>query len=136
MYKKAQWDKLKQHVNNFSGTGTGVAPLLGEDGKLRDDPVGKAEILNKQFTSVFSQISPLKLAQSVAQTLWNIPNLPVNNLYTSPHASMPDLTITKKGVYKPHKAAGPDSIKPYVLKEFFRYPSRQVNSRVTGGRPT
>jgi hypothetical protein len=105
--------KFWTHIKHSKQDSTGVAPLLGEDGILRE-----ADILNKQFTSVFSQISPLKLAQSATQTLRNLPNLPVNNLYTSPHASMPDLTITKTGVLKilkdlkPHKAAGPDSIKP------------------------
>ena len=48
---------------------SGVTPLIGADGILRDDPKGKAEILNNQFTSVFSQISPHKLCQTEAQTL-------------------------------------------------------------------
>jgi hypothetical protein len=79
--------KFWTHIGHSKQDGTGVAPLLGEDGRLGDDPVGKAEILNGQFASVFSQIAPLGLAQSAARTLRNIPSLPVNNLYTSPHST-------------------------------------------------
>ena len=106
---------------------TGVAPLIDENGKLENDAEGKAEILNKQFTSVFSKLSPLSLAQSSAQVLRrNFTKMAPSSggqEYVSPHSSMPDFNITVNGVtkllknLKPHKAAGPDSIRPLILKE-------------------
>jgi hypothetical protein len=112
---KKFWSFIK-HVKQDS---TGVAPLLGEDGKLRDDAAGKAEILNKQFTSVFSKISPLTLAQSATQVLRT--HSPAGD-----PSRMPEIEITEAGVTKmlknlnPHKAAGPDNIRPLILKELHK----------------
>ena len=85
----------------------GVAPLRGQDGMTYSDPKSKADILNKQFSSVFTQE----------------PQDTMPNLGESPHPTMPDITIHTGGVtkllrnIKPHKAAGPDNISARILKE-------------------
>ncbi len=101
---------------------TGIAPLLGEDGKKHEDAKSKAEILNNQFTSVFSKLAPCSLKQLTSKVARkHVSDLPPQ--HQSPHSYMPPITITAKGVDKllqkldPHKAAGPDNIKPRVLKE-------------------
>jgi hypothetical protein len=122
--------KFWTYIKHCKQDSTGVAPLLGDDGKLMDDATGKAEILNRQFTSVFSKISPLTLAQSSASTLRKYlpadkPPRAGSQDHLSPHPGMPDFEITDNGVskllknLKPHKAAGPDSIRPLVLKELY-----------------
>ena len=84
----------------------GVAPLK-KDGMLISDSQGKANVLNDQFTSVFTRDDPS-----------HIPDLG-----PSPHPSMPRVVVTLKGVHdllgnlQPNKAAGPDGIHPRVLKE-------------------
>ena len=118
---KKFWTFIKHTKRDSSG----VAPLLEADGRLRDDSEGKAEkILNKQFTSVLSQISPLKLAQCTAHTHRNhvVRSGDSNNLSASPHTRMPTINISSEGVntllqnLNPHKAAGPDTTKPMILK--------------------
>ena len=84
----------------------GVAPLK-KDGMLISNSQGKANVLNDQFTSVFTRDEPS-----------HIPDLG-----PSPHPSMPRVVVTLKGVHdllgnlQPNKAAGPDGIHPRVLKE-------------------
>jgi hypothetical protein len=113
--------KFWTYIKHCKQDSSGVAPLLGDDGIRTDNAVSKAEILNKQFTSVFSQISPLTLVQSSTQVLRKYLSSRVNQI-----TSMPDLTITVNGVakllknLKPQKAAGPDSIKPIILKELYQ----------------
>ena len=121
---KRLWTYMKHAKQDSSG----IAPLTGKDGKKVDDPKGKAEILNEQFSSVFSKLTPLSLAQASAQALRSsfppslIPDSE-NQSYHSPHSNMPDFDISEAGVakllknLKPHKAAGPDAIRPLVLKE-------------------
>jgi hypothetical protein len=115
--------KFWTYIKHCKQDSCGVAPLLGEDGLRHDEAGKKAEILNKQFTSVFSNISPLTLAQTAAQKLRIQPG--ENPAYTSPHSCMPDFSITVNGVakllkdLKPHKAAGPDNIRPLILKELY-----------------
>ena len=84
----------------------GVSPLK-KDGYLISDAQGKANVLNEQFTSVFSKDDDTHTP----------------DLGPSPHPSMRHVTVTQEGVLKllqslkPHKAAGPDEIHPRVLKE-------------------
>ena len=84
----------------------GVSPLK-KDGSLFSDPQEKANILNEQFTSVFTSDDGS-----------NIPDLG-----PSPHATMDPIVVSEAGVLKllkglqPHKAAGPDQIHGRVLKE-------------------
>ena len=85
-----------------------MAPLRGTDGLTYSDSKKKAEILNGQFSSVFTQ-EPQDL------------DLP--DMGNSPYPTMPHITINGKGTekllknLKPHKAAGPDDISARILKE-------------------
>ena len=96
----------------------GVAPLKN-NGKLEDDPVKKANILNAQFQSFFSPRSPLSLKALSTRAAGFLKS--DGSQSTTP--KMPPLNITEEGVRKrlnqlnPHKAAGPDRISPIVLKE-------------------
>ena len=87
----------------------GVAPLL-QDGILQCDASAKANLLNDQFTSVF--------------TYENASQLP--DLGASPHPPpppVPAFIIENEGVRKllaninHHSACGPDNLPAYLLKE-------------------
>ena len=73
----------------------------------RYDLKSKADILNKQFSSVFTQE----------------PQDTTPDLGESPYPTMPDISIHTGGVtnllrnIKPHKTAGPDNISARILKE-------------------
>ena len=86
----------------------GVAPLKDTDGLTYSDSESKANILNRQFSSVFNS------------------NEDVNTIPRkgpSPHPDMDNITVTENGVRKLlgnlniHKAAGPDEIPTRLLKE-------------------
>jgi len=73
--------------------------------------VSKANILNKQFESVFSKPSPLGLKQLAKSSMSKLG-----------HPAMPPITITVQRVDKlltglnPNKAQGLDEISPRLLK--------------------
>ena len=100
---KRFWTLMK-HARSDSG---GIAPLR-DQGQLVSDARGKAEILNRQFESVFTK------DQTATQ---DVPSP------SSPFLTAPDIHITSEGVLKllsnlkPHKAAGPDQISPRIMKE-------------------
>ena len=100
---KRFWSMMKHSRSDNSG----IAPLR-DNGQLFTDPKEKANILNRQFESVFTR--ECELTDDI---------LPAS----SPHSSAPEINITEPGVLKlllklqPHKAAGPDTISPRVLKE-------------------
>ena len=85
---------------------TGIAPLK-DDGRLFSDSQNKADILNRQFTSVFTR-----------EDTSSIPPLPDRN-----YPSMPNIVVQIPGVkkllsnIKPNKASGPDAIPCRLLKE-------------------
>ena len=117
--KKNFWTYLK-HCKNDS---IGVAPLRDTTtGILHTDPQSKAELLNKQFQSVFSLNTPLNLYHNCLNVLWRNPS-PGNALNLKRSQEMTEFTISVEGVLKllaslkPHKAAGPDQLNPRVLKE-------------------
>ena len=117
---KKFWTYLK-HCKNDS---VGVAPLRDTStGMMATDPKMKAELANRQFQSAFSLKSPLKLAQLCKQTIWNRPPDSIPEDVRRKYPSMPDFTIGVNGIkkllgaLKPHKAAGPDKLKPLALKE-------------------
>ena len=93
-----------------------VASLRKHNSVHKDEPT-KATILNEQFHSVFSRKSPNSLSSLCHMKLQES---------TDADRSMLDITITSKGTEKlvsnqsPHKAAGPDQIKPIILKKNFR----------------
>ncbi len=84
----------------------GVSPLK-EAGILHTDPKQKADVLNRQFTSVFTSVD----------------DSPLPEMGPSPHPSVSSITVSCNGVtkllrnLKPHKATGPDGIPAQLLKE-------------------
>ena len=89
----------------------------------------KADILNCQFQSVFTPKTTLvlsSLAQIAVQDLVDTGKLdtrsvPAKNIINQP--VRPDIKVSENGILKllkdlnPHKAAGPDELKPLVLRE-------------------
>ena len=92
--------KSKQHDH------LGVAPLK-EGSIIYCDPIQKANILNRQFISVFTDDTEISIP----------------DLGPSQYPNMEDITVSCKGVVKPlknlepHKAAGPDDIPLMLLRE-------------------
>ena len=110
--------KFWRYVKHQRQEAQGVAPLKKE-GKLVDDPVEKANILNNQFQSVFSPRNPLSLkALSTRAANFIKPDGTSRNI-----PQMPPIDITEEGVRRrlkslnPHKAAGPDKMNPLLLRE-------------------
>ena len=101
----------------------GISTLKDSENTLHSGNVKKANLLNSQFKSVFSRLSPLRLGQLYIQNIHNIfqENVPEDINPICP--AMPEIKIDLNGVLKflsnlkPDKAAGPDSIKPVVLKQ-------------------
>ena len=85
---------------------SGVAPLK-DGGFVHSDPKTKANILNRQFSAVFTDEG----------------QGPLPDIGTSPHPSMDDIVVSCAGVVKllenlkPHKAGGPDGLPARLLKE-------------------
>ena len=83
-----------------------MSPLINKEGFLQSDSSKKADILNDQFQSEYTQ-----------ENTSSIPNKG-----PSPHPSMPSIKMGLNRVINllrdlnPHKAAGPDSIPTYILK--------------------
>ena len=120
--------KLYTMLNRSKNDSRGVSSLC-RDGKLYTENKDKADILNCQFQSVFTPKTPLalsSLAQIAVQDLVDTGKLdtrsvPAKNINNQP--VMPDIKVPENGVLKllkdlnPHKAAGPDELKPLVLRE-------------------
>lgn len=100
---KRFWTFIKQMKTD----NIGVAPLKEKD-VTATSAKGKADILNRQFESVFSQNTDQDTREKDRENIY--PN-------------MEDINITQEGVksllqkLNPHKAAGPDQLAPRVLKE-------------------
>jgi len=99
---KPFWKYIKsQKTDNL-----GVSPIR-HLGRLFSEPKDKAQLLNNQFKSVFTQ-----------EDTTNIPPMPGEH-----YPSIPDLVIDEAGVktlldrINPNKAHGPDAIPNRVLKE-------------------
>ena len=101
---KRFWTFIKHCRSDTSG----ISSLSDGTGNKVSAADEIANILNTQFQSVFTIESP------VSHDL--LPSI-------SPFPSMPDILISESGVlkllqkFKEHKAAGPDQIRPRVLKE-------------------
>jgi len=84
----------------------GVSPLVDSKGIIHTKEEKLAELLNDQFTSVFSKDDG---------------TTPTTN--GPPGTEIADITITKNGIIKllkelnPHKACGPDTVGARILKE-------------------
>ena len=100
---KAFWNNIKLNRTDSIGV-----PPLKVDNKVVDSNQDKANILNKHFQSVFTN-----------EDTTNIPNKGL-----SPFPEIGDIVFTKAGIekqlrnLKPNKAAGPDQISPWILKNF------------------
>ena len=98
--------KLYSFVKNKKCDSSGVASLK-KDGNTVGDAKGKAEVLNSQFSSVFTEEG----------------DSPFPNLGTSSTPDAPNIQVGRNGVMKllrglkPHKATGPDKISSLFLKE-------------------
>ena len=99
---KKFWEYIKSLKKDASGVYS-----LKDDIVLVLDSKGKAEILNHQYASVFTE-----------EDIDSDPDLGI-----SPHPTMPAIIIQRAGVDKllrnlqPNKAAGPDRRSPHCLKE-------------------
>jgi len=107
--------KFYSFVKHKKSQNCGVSPLKDE-GVTHTDPVDKANILNKQFESVFSAQKPIDLKQLIEINL-------IKSGKSSKTSSDPnDIVITQDGVHKMlqglnvNKASGPDGISPRLLK--------------------
>ena len=98
---KRSWSFIKSRRMDSCGI-----PALKSEGTLVSNAQGKANILNKQYTSVFNKKD----------------SDPAPTKGPSPHPSAPDVQIREDGVLKmlkclnPNKACGPDKLPPTLLK--------------------
>ena len=94
------------YIKSLRKDNTGISSL-NDKGRLFNEPKDKANILNRQYMSVFTQ-----------EDQGDVPN-PTGSSY----AKMDDITVTTEGVRKlliksnPNKASGPDQIPARILKE-------------------
>ena len=122
--------KLFSFLKNCRQDAQGVAPLKkeGGGGVLHTENKVKATILNEQFQCVFTPKSPLSMSQICQQSVDNYIskgkiNPSSNQCHDEKYPTMPEIYIAAEGISKllknlqPDKAAGPDNIKPIVLKE-------------------
>ena len=98
---KSLWRYLKGLRRDTCGVST-----IAADGRTGTDPKDKAEMLNAQFSSVFTREDP-----------FNVPTMT-----TSPHPKMPPIRVGSQGVLKllqqlnTRKASGGDDIPAILLK--------------------
>ena len=120
--------KLFQVLKSSRTNQQGIPPLKKND-QLYTDTTEKANILNEQFQSVFTPLSPLSLKEL---PLMKVQDLVDNKVIETerlpedlrnPTPFMPEIQLSTAGILNllknlsPRKAAGPDKIKPVVLKE-------------------
>ena len=98
------WSYVKHRKQDISG----IAPLKKSDGLIYSDAATQADILNKQFNSVYTR-----------EDTGNIPSKD-----PSRHKSMAKITVSTNGVKKfiwglnVHKAIGPDQTPTRLLHDF------------------
>ena len=108
--------KFWSFIKHKKSDDIGISPIK-VGGKLASSAFDKAMALNDQFQSVFSKKRPLTLKQSAEKVLMN------NNLVKCPYSTISTIKINTDGVIKllqklkPNKAAGPDKMKPLVMRE-------------------
>ena len=98
--------KLFTLIKDRKCDSSGISPLKKE-GIPRDDPREKADILNDQFSSVFTKENGTETPDLGPSVIPDLPNI----------------NVTPKGVEKllsglnPHKASGPDELPTRLLRE-------------------
>ncbi len=106
-YDTGKKKRFYGYVKSMRTDSCGVAALKSE-GITYSENKDKAEILNKQFSSVFTKEDP---------------HIPPPDLGPSPYPSLPDIVVHPPGVAKllrelnPYKATGPDKVPAKLLKE-------------------
>ena len=117
--------KLFSFLKSSKSDAQGIALLKKGDNVCTND-VDQANLLNAQFQSVFSIRAPLDLMKLCHTTMLNGAHSLVNLLPESLQCKFPimhDIEISTAGVCKllsglnVSKAAGPDAIRPLVLKQ-------------------
>ena len=117
--------KLFSFLKSSKNDAQGIA-LFKKGDKVCTNDVDQANLLNAQFQSVFSIRSPLNLIKLYHTTMLNGATSLVNLLPEPLQCKFPimqDIKISTAGVNKllsglnVSKAAGPDAIRPIVLKE-------------------
>ena len=100
-------------IKHQRSSNCGVAPLK-VDGQLVTDPTAKAETLNKQFQSVFSEGREYTDNEFSDKCKMNS---------NTPEKTLSDIQVNEEGIKKllkklnPHKAVGPDKISPRILRD-------------------
>ena len=98
--------KFWKYIKSIKKDSCGVAPLK-DNGRTHSDAMDKANILNRQYQSVFTR-----------ENTHDIPSLAGR-----PFPSMPEINIENARVYKllrqlnPQKASGPDLLSSRILKD-------------------
>ena len=125
---RADNKKLFQYLKNSRTDQQGIPPL-SQNGLLHSDTTEKADILNQQFQSVFTPLSPLSLRDLSIMKVQDLvddkvlPKSAIPKDLRNPIPVMSDINISETGLLnllrnlKPKKAAGPDRIKHVVLQE-------------------
>ena len=120
--------KLFSFLKNSRRDQQGIPPLK-HNNILHSDTKTKADIFNQQFNSVFTPKEPLslsRLAKMRVQDLSNAGGLPSDTIpdrQQDSKTNMPEIDISLNGLLKllhklkPGKAAGPDMLKPLLLRE-------------------
>ena len=114
--------KLFSYLKSSRADAQGIAVLMKGDTVCTGN-VDQANLLNSQFHSVFSIRSPLNLAKLCHSKLLNGTASLISLLPKSKTCKYPSMPDTTAGVAKllsnlnVSKAAGPDSVRPLVLKE-------------------
>ena len=96
-----------RYVNSQRNSKTTIPDLKRKDGTLTSDDKEKAELLNEQFTSVFTD-----------EDITNIPTidpLPVDTKLENIDIKIHDVQKLLKGL-RTQKSCGPDGVHPYLLK--------------------
>ena len=105
--------KFYSFIKHQRSSNCGVAPLKVE-GQLVTDPTAKAETLNRQFQSVFSEGRHYTDEEFSAKC--KMTGNPPDNILS-------DIEVKEEGIKKllaklnPHKAVGPDKISPRILRD-------------------
>ena len=107
--------RLWSYIKHQRSSNAGVAPLK-KDGRLTSDPKEQAEVLNLQFQSVFGDGKRYTEEEFMQKT----------GMHDCYFPTTEEIEISEQGVttllqnLNPHKACGPDGIRPHVPKEIAR----------------
>ena len=120
--------KLFSFLKNSRQDQQGPTPLQN-NGKLTSDITDQCNVPNQQFQSVFTPRSPLSLSRLAQMKLQDMVDEgkmspgTVPQTFRNKNQTMPQIEISINGILKllynlkPGKAAGPDKIRPLILKE-------------------